>query len=53
LETLRKVEKREKSPEGGKTTPQKKSLNVQGVFESCAEILTTNYWLHVELGNNI
>jgi hypothetical protein len=22
---------------------------IQGVFESCAEILTTSYWLHVEL----
>jgi hypothetical protein len=26
---------------------------VQGDFESCAEILTTSYWLHVELGKNI
>jgi hypothetical protein len=28
-------------------------FNIQGVFESCAEILTTSYWLHVELGKNI
>jgi PAS domain-containing protein len=28
-------------------------LYIQGVFESCAEILTTSYWLHVELGKNI
>jgi CMP-2-keto-3-deoxyoctulosonic acid synthetase len=28
-------------------------INIQGVFESCAEILTTSYWLHVELGKNI
>jgi hypothetical protein len=26
---------------------------VQSVFEMCAEILTTSYWLHVELGKNI
>jgi hypothetical protein len=26
---------------------------IQGVFESCAEILITSYWLHVELGKNI
>jgi hypothetical protein len=26
---------------------------IQGVFESCAEILTTSYWLHVEFGKNI
>jgi hypothetical protein len=25
----------------------------QSVFESSAEILTTSYWLHVELGKNI
>jgi hypothetical protein len=28
-------------------------LFVQGVFEIRAEILTTSYWLHVELGKNI
>jgi hypothetical protein len=28
-------------------------INIQGVFESCAEILTTSYWLHVEVGKNI
>jgi hypothetical protein len=26
---------------------------VQGVIESCTDILTTSYWLHVELGKNI
>jgi hypothetical protein len=26
---------------------------VQGVIESCTDILTTSYWLHVELGENI
>jgi hypothetical protein len=26
---------------------------IQDVFESCAEILTTSYWLHAELGKNI
>jgi hypothetical protein len=26
---------------------------IQDDFESCAEILTTSYWLHVELGKNI
>jgi hypothetical protein len=26
---------------------------IQGVFEMRAEILTTSYWLHVELGKNI
>jgi hypothetical protein len=29
------------------------SLNIQGVIEMRAQILTTNYWLHVELGKNI
>jgi hypothetical protein len=24
----------------------------EGVIESCADILTTSYWLHVELGQN-
>jgi hypothetical protein len=28
-------------------------MNIQGVFESCAEILTTSYGLHVELRKNI
>jgi hypothetical protein len=28
-------------------------VKIQGVFESCAEILTTSHWLHVELGKNI
>jgi hypothetical protein len=27
--------------------------NIQGVFEMRAQILTTSYWLHVELGKNI
>jgi hypothetical protein len=26
---------------------------IQGGFESCADILITSYWLHVELGKNI
>jgi hypothetical protein len=26
---------------------------IQGDFESCADILITSYWLHVELGKNI
>jgi hypothetical protein len=26
---------------------------MQGNFESCADILITSYWLHVELGKNI
>jgi hypothetical protein len=29
------------------------SQAIQGDFESCAEILTTSYWLHAELGKNI
>jgi hypothetical protein len=28
-------------------------INIQGVIESCTDILTTSYWLHVELGKNI
>jgi hypothetical protein len=28
-------------------------LYVQDDFESCADILITSYWLHVELGKNI
>jgi hypothetical protein len=26
---------------------------IQGVIESCTDILTTSYCLHVELGNNL
>jgi hypothetical protein len=26
---------------------------IQGVIESCIDILTTSYWLHVKLGKNI
>jgi type III secretory pathway component EscT len=26
---------------------------IQGVIESCTDILTTSYWLDVELGKNI
>jgi hypothetical protein len=29
------------------------SKYIQGVIESCTDILTTSYWLHVELGKNI
>jgi hypothetical protein len=29
------------------------TVGIQGVFESCAEILTTRYWLHVEFEKNI
>jgi hypothetical protein len=29
------------------------NFHIQGDFESCADILTTSYWLHVELGKNI
>jgi hypothetical protein len=29
------------------------SDQIQGVFEMRAQILTTSYWLHVELGKNI
>jgi hypothetical protein len=28
-------------------------LNIQGVIESFTDILTTNYWLHLELEKNI
>jgi hypothetical protein len=27
--------------------------SIQGVIESCTDILTTSYWLHVELGKII
>jgi hypothetical protein len=27
--------------------------DIQGVIESWTDILTTSYWLHVELGKNI
>jgi hypothetical protein len=27
--------------------------SIQGDFESCADILITSYWLHVELGKNV
>jgi predicted phosphoadenosine phosphosulfate sulfurtransferase len=26
---------------------------IQGVIESCTDMLTTSYWLHVELEKNI
>jgi hypothetical protein len=29
------------------------TVYIQGVIESCTDILTTSYWLHVELGKNI
>jgi hypothetical protein len=29
---------------------QKDQLKIQGVVESCTDILITSYWLHVELG---
>jgi hypothetical protein len=28
-------------------------VDIQGVIEMCDQILTTRYWLHVELGKNI
>jgi hypothetical protein len=28
-------------------------IYIQGVIESCTDILTTNYWLHVELGKKL
>jgi hypothetical protein len=28
-------------------------INIQDDFESCADILITTYWLHVELGKNV
>jgi hypothetical protein len=27
--------------------------DIQGDFESCADILIMSYWLHVELGKNL
>jgi hypothetical protein len=30
-----------------------KTFNIQGDFESCADILITSYWLHAELGKNV
>jgi hypothetical protein len=27
--------------------------DIQGAIESCTDILTTSYWLHVELGKSI
>jgi hypothetical protein len=29
------------------------TINIQGVIQSCTDIFTTCYWLHVELGKNI
>jgi hypothetical protein len=38
----------------GRNTKRASTLNdVQDVIESCTDILTTSYWLHVELGKNI
>jgi hypothetical protein len=37
-----------------KSRVNSRELNeIQGDFESCADILITSYWLHVELGKNI
>jgi hypothetical protein len=35
------------------STPNLKKHYIQGVIEMCDQILTTTYWLHVELGKNI
>jgi hypothetical protein len=32
---------------------QKRSAVIHGDFESCADILITSYWLHVEFEKNI
>jgi hypothetical protein len=32
---------------------RRNKIYIQGVIESCTNILTTSYWLHVELGKNI
>jgi hypothetical protein len=34
-------------------TSQHSELTIQGVIESCTDILTTSYWIHVELEKNI
>jgi hypothetical protein len=35
----------------GRDTKRPSTLNdIQGVIESCTDILPTSYWLHVELG---
>jgi sphingomyelin phosphodiesterase acid-like 3 len=39
--------------ERGKTTKTFFICNIQGVIEIYGIILTTSYWLHVELGKNI
>jgi hypothetical protein len=31
----------------------RRMVAVQGDFESCADILITSYWLHVELRKNV
>jgi hypothetical protein len=32
---------------------REKIYYIQGAIESCTDILTTSYWLHVELGKKI
>jgi hypothetical protein len=39
--------------EGKYEEKKKKRKSIQGATESCTDILTTSYWLHVELGKNI
>jgi hypothetical protein len=48
LKTMHTVKRKELFP-GTTLLPPK----IQGVIESCTDILTTSYWLHVELGKNI
>jgi hypothetical protein len=35
-----------------KKTKKKEETKIQGVIESCTDILTTSYWLHVQLRKN-
>jgi hypothetical protein len=44
---------RREGPIGGAYLRSLYFLDLQGDFESCADILITSYWLHVELGKNI
>jgi hypothetical protein len=44
-------ERRRKGTRTNKNTGNKE-ICIQGDFESCADILFTSYWLHVELGKN-
>jgi hypothetical protein len=50
---ISKVTPHERIQQGYSRETSDENFVIQGVIESCTDILTTSYWLHVELGKNI